>query len=222
MQHQSIPEQVSATADSVVQRAGAIAHRAGAATRRVTHRGGSPLMPLVVGTAVGLAAFAFFSRGAARNRGSREGSEETVQTLNHLTAISHDGAAGFRSAAEAIPDPHIKEILERAARRCEQGAAELQRRVKKFGGRPERVGTVSGAAHRGWVNLKAAITGRDKAAILTECERGEDVAKTAYADALEGPLPPDIRVVLQRQYNGVRQNHDRVRNLRDEARAQAG
>ena len=215
MQHQSIPEQVSATA-------GAIAHRAGAATRRVTRGGGSPLMPLVVGTAVGLAAFAFFSRSAARDRGPREGSEETIATLNQLTAISHDGAAGFRSAAEAIPEPHIKGILERAARRCEQGAAELQRRVKKLGGRPERVGTVSGAAHRGWVNLKAAITGHDKAAILSECERGEDVAKAAYAKALEGPLPPDIRVVLQRQYNGARQNHDRVRNLRDEARAQAG
>ena len=107
-------------------------------------------------------------------------------------------------------------------RRCEQGAAELQRKVRKFGGKPEQLGTVSGAAHRSWLNLKAAITGRDEAAILAECERGEDVAKAAFEKALAGPLPPDIRDVLHRQYNGVRQNHDRVRNLRDAAQASAG
>ena len=69
--------------------------------------------------------------------------------------------------------------------------------------------------HRGWVNLKAAIAGSDDLAILNECERGEDVAKAAYAAALKAGLPPDARSLVAQQYQGVRQNHDRVRDLRN-------
>lgn len=215
-QHHPVSERVTAAAGALAHRAG----EAGGAAWRGTRETAAPLAPLIVGAAVGFAALALFSRGAARERRGRPraGYERTIATLNHLIAISHDGAEGFRRSAEAIGDPQIKEIFERAARRCDQGAAELQRKVRKFGGRPEEIGTLSGAAHRSWLDLKAAITGRDEAAILAECERGEDFAKDAYEEALAGPLPPDIRDVLQRQYDGVRRNHDRVRNLRNGVR----
>jgi uncharacterized protein (TIGR02284 family) len=68
------------------------------------------------------------------------------------------------------------------------------------------------------VNLKSAITGKDELAILTECERGEDVAKAAYAKALKADLPPNVRSIVERQYQGVKQNHDRVRDLRNARR----
>ncbi|WP_410343130.1 PA2169 family four-helix-bundle protein, partial [Thioalkalivibrio sp.] len=53
-----------------------------------------------------------------------------------------------------------------------------------------------------------------------ECERGEDVAKESYQEALENQaLPPDIRAVVERQYKGVLRNHDQVKALRDAERA---
>jgi uncharacterized protein (TIGR02284 family) len=73
--------------------------------------------------------------------------------------------------------------------------------------------------HRRWVDLKSAITGKDDEAILNECERGEDVAVKSYRNALEKDLPPDIRSVVERQYNGVLRNHDQVKSLRDQIRA---
>jgi uncharacterized protein (TIGR02284 family) len=80
-------------------------------------------------------------------------------------------------------------------------------------------GSVAGAVHRGWVNVKAAVSTRDDLAILEECERGEDVAKARYGKALESTLPQDIRSIVERQYDGVMKNHDQIRNLRDEYRA---
>jgi len=71
--------------------------------------------------------------------------------------------------------------------------------------------------HRGWMNLKAAASGRTDLAILEECERGEDVAKARYRKALED-VPEDIRMVVQRQYDGVVRNHDQIRDLRDRYR----
>jgi uncharacterized protein (TIGR02284 family) len=77
-------------------------------------------------------------------------------------------------------------------------ATDLQQLVAKYGGKPEMGGSVAGAMHRGWMNLKAAASGRTDLAILEECERGEDVAKARYRKALEDPLPEDIRMVVQR------------------------
>jgi len=66
--------------------------------------------------------------------------------------------------------------------------------------------------------LKASISGRPDLAILEECERGEDVAKARYRKALEGTLPENILIVMQRQYEGVVRNHDQIRDLRDRYR----
>ena len=54
-----------------------------------------------------------------------------------------------------------------------------------------------------------------------DCATGaaEDVAKASYRKALEKKLPEDIRVVVQRQYDGVLRNHDQIRALRDRYRA---
>ena len=56
--------------------------------------------------------------------------------------------------------------------------------------------------------------GMDEAAVLAECERGEDVAKKTYEEALGKDLPADVRSMVERQYQGVRQHHDRVRQIR--------
>ena len=40
-------------------------------------------------------------------------------------------------------------------------------------------------------------------------------AKRAYESALKKDLPQDVRAIVERQYQGVKQNHDRVRDLRN-------
>jgi uncharacterized protein (TIGR02284 family) len=58
----------------------------------------------------------------------------------------------------------------------------------------------------------------DDYAVLTECERGEDVAKRVYEEALASEdLPRDIKEFVQHQYQGVKANHNRIRSLRDQA-----
>ena len=145
--------------------------------------------------------------------------KETKSLLNELVETSKDGEKGFAKAAEEIADPAIKAVLLEGASLCRSGARELQERVRALGGEPETTGSALGAMHRGWINVKTAVTSRDTKAILEECERGEDYAKARYAEALRKQLPDDLRVVVQRQYEGVIQNHDKVKALRDAARA---
>ncbi len=86
-----------------------------------------------------------------------------------------------------------------------------------MGGDPETTSSTSGALHRGWINIKSAITGKDDAAILNEAERGEDVAVNAYKKALEENLPANVQTVVQQQSTEVKAGHDKVRGLRDAA-----
>ena len=146
--------------------------------------------------------------------------DKIASILNELVETSKDGEKGFRTAAEDTKSSELKAIFLKRAEDCARGAADLQQHVARLGAKPEEGGSVAGAVHRGWVTLKAAVAGRTDLAILEECERGEDVAKAKYRDALKEALPEDLRVVVQRQYDGVVRNHDQIRDLRDRYRAQ--
>jgi uncharacterized protein (TIGR02284 family) len=142
--------------------------------------------------------------------------DEVISTLNDLITTSKDGEAGFRSAANEIRDTQFKSFLESRARTCTEAVRELQDLVLAYGGDPETGSSISGTLHRRWLDIKSAITGHDDHAILAECERGEDVAVKSYRNALEKVLPPDVRSVVERQYQGVLRNHDEVKALRDQ------
>ena len=140
---------------------------------------------------------------------------QVINTLNDLIETSKDGEAGFRTCAEGVKDAQLKSMFNHAAARCAEGAAELQAKVRALGGNPDESGSTSGSLHRAWLNIKSTITGMDDHAVLAECEKGEDAAKKAYQNALAKDLPADVRSMVERQYQGVRENHDRVRDLRN-------
>src|SRR5688572_10806020 len=145
--------------------------------------------------------------------------DDVIDTLNDLIETCKDGEEGFRTCAEDVERVDLKSIFERAAQRCAESARELQAQVLRLGGKPEQKSSFAGSAHRRWVDIKSAITGKDEAAVLAECERGEDVAKASYQKALEKDLPPDVRGIVQRQYQGVLEHHDMVRHLEKAAKA---
>jgi uncharacterized protein (TIGR02284 family) len=144
---------------------------------------------------------------------------DVISTLNNLIKTSIDGEQGFSTSAENASNPELKATLSERARRCAEGARELQEQVRRLGGDPSIGGSVSGAVHRSWTNVKAAITGKDDRAIMEEVERGEDVAVESYQKALNMDLPEDIRAIVERQYQGVRENHDKMREIRDRLRS---
>ena len=143
--------------------------------------------------------------------------DKAVNVLKDLLEISKDGEQGFERAAAEVTDASVKSVLTQCAANCRSGAEELESEVRRLGGDPDEHGTVAGAMHRGWVNVKAAVTGHDTKAVLNECERGEDYAKGRYKKALEeDELPSDVRALIQTQYQGVLANHDRIKSLRDQ------
>lgn len=138
---------------------------------------------------------------------------DSISILNDLIETCRDGEKGFRSASDSIKDPKLQQLFLTFSEQRRKFILELQDEVRRLGGDPDQAGSVSGALHRGWLNLKSAITGNDDAAIISECERGEDAAVRAYRDALSKILPADCKRVVTLQAEEIQDAHDRIRGL---------
>lgn len=141
--------------------------------------------------------------------------KNSVSILNELIQVTKDSEEGFLTAADNVENHYLKQIFRDKARSCKSAISDLQHKVLEMNGDPEESGSFLGAMHRGWVNIKGTLTGKDDHAILAECERGEDVIKAAYSKALESDLSEEIRPLIQKQYEGVKKDHDLIRDLRD-------
>jgi len=144
--------------------------------------------------------------------------ENTV--LNNLIETLKDGQEGFKQAAEGVSDPKLKSLFRDYSDQRSRFATVLQSEARRQGEtEPETTSSAAGALHRGWINLKSAITGGDEHAILVECERGEDSAVEEYKKALDDALSPAARELVSLQFPEIKAAHDRIRTLRDATRS---
>ncbi|HEY1083044.1 MAG TPA: PA2169 family four-helix-bundle protein [Prosthecobacter sp.] len=145
----------------------------------------------------------------------------TISTLNNLIETLKDGQQGYRTASEDISSSSLKSLFSEYSLQRSKFAGELQSLAQSLGeSDPADSGSIAGAVHRGWIDLKAALVTRDEHAVLAECERGEDVAVAAYRKALEDTeLPANVRDTIQSQSLEVKAAHDHIRGLRDSTAA---
>jgi uncharacterized protein (TIGR02284 family) len=139
--------------------------------------------------------------------------EGVIATLNDLIETCRDGISGFRTAADGVSSPIAKEVFLSRVHLIEKGLGDLDAAVQRLGGDPTEHGHPAASMHRAWINIKSAVTLRDDKAIIDEVVRGEEVAVKHYRDALEKPLPADIRAMVEMQERGAELNLERARAL---------
>lgn len=139
-----------------------------------------------------------------------------VMVLNSLIETTLDSAKGYKKAAENVTNPEYRTLFSDRSRARVDLTRRLQAEVRSFGGDPQEDGSVLGALHNKFVDVKNAITGgADDKAVITEVERGEDVIKAKYEVALKDEeLPPEARVAISRACEEVRRDHDQMSALK--------
>jgi uncharacterized protein (TIGR02284 family) len=141
--------------------------------------------------------------------------DHDISTLNSLIATTIDSVDGYTEAAKDADDGRYTGLFTSRASERRTVASSLQQTVRSLGGEPEDDGTILAGAHRIFVNLKAAVTGKDDKAIVSEVERGEDHIKAKFEDALaDTELSASTRAVVQDGYASVKQGHDQMRDLK--------
>ncbi|QIK96383.1 PA2169 family four-helix-bundle protein [Sphingomonas sp. HDW15A] len=143
------------------------------------------------------------------------GQSDDLATLKTLTSTLNDSVNGYREAAKDVHSNEFREMFTQFADDRSRCSADLQAEVRRLGGEPDNDGSTLGGLHQTWLDLKAAVTGRDDKAILNEVERGEDYLKEKFETALNGDhLTGESRTAVERAYQSVRAGHDRMSALK--------
>ena len=138
------------------------------------------------------------------------------EVIDNLIETLKDGQQGFKEAAESVKNPQLKSLFNDYSQQRARFIVELRSKAQSPNKRdPDISGSATGALHRGWINLKSALSRGDDHAILAECERGEVSAMEEYQTALDNGLSAPVRDIVSRQYIEIEATHDRIRDLRD-------
>lgn len=147
--------------------------------------------------------------------------ENTNGVIADLIEINNDRVAGFEKVIEDINDENVdlKSLFSEYAQQSRKNVQELSA-IAGTAAHLEEDKSVSGTLHRVWIDVKSLFGGSDRASILSEAERGEDAIKKAYQDALTGGnIPAGAHEILTRQAADIKTAHDRIKALRDVAKA---
>lgn len=143
------------------------------------------------------------------------GKSDDLTILKTLTSTVNDSVKGYRESADKVDNQEFRELFDHFASQREQAAQDLSAEVRRLGGEPDTDGSALGGLHQSWLDLKAAITGRDDKAIINEVERGEDYLKEKFEAALkDDSLTGESRDVVERTFQSVREGHDRMSALK--------
>lgn len=103
--------------------------------------------------------------------------------FRNIAKMLVDSQKGYSEAAEIAKDPHIQKMFaERAAERARL-VGNISRASPGFHADPDE-GTVAGAGHRMFLNLRRLVQDDTKVA-LSEVERGEEAFLSSLRDALD-------------------------------------
>ena len=148
--------------------------------------------------------------------------DKASRAINDLVETCKDGMKGYETAAESVENPQIKAELSRFSQQRAQFANELQTQAYQMGISSQPQNTLEGAAldvagavHRGWINLKSAVTGHDSKAVLNECENGDAAALKTYEQALMVEnLPGNIKDVIEKQHSEILEAKNKITALK--------
>jgi len=141
---------------------------------------------------------------------------KTIASINSLIEINNDRYEGYKTAADETKDSDLNTLFTRFSQQSRGFAHELQKFVKPEDAVKDET-TNSGKLYRVWMDLKAALTGKDRKGILASCEFGEDAAKKTYDEVLEHSenLSAVVLDTIRRQREEIQKGHDTVKSMRD-------
>lgn len=144
--------------------------------------------------------------------------EEFVDALNDLVRIHNDRIQGFEKAIEDSEDSNLDGLFRQNIVQSQKFRSELADHIVRLDGSAVSDATstdFSSKIHRAWIDIKAAISGKDRDTILSSVEFGESAAVEAYEDAMDDEdLPHYVKDVLQNHLTELRRSLEQVKALR--------
>ena len=141
--------------------------------------------------------------------------DKSIHVLNMLIMINNDRIEGYETASKETDENELKVLFAQFIATSEKCKQELVKQVSDLGGTPEDGTRVTGKFFRAWMDVKAALTNKDRKAILSSCEYGEDVAVKTYDKALADSLgiSSSAYQLIETHHMLIKNDHNRVNSL---------
>lgn len=144
--------------------------------------------------------------------------DNKIEVLNTLITINNHRIEGYETAAKETEELDLKTLFAQFSYTSQKCKQELSNEVTKLGGIPAEGTLTTGKFFRVWMDVKTALTGKDRKAILNSCEYGEDIAKDTYKKVLENDLEnlnAEQHSMIKAQHTLLVADHDKVKSLRN-------
>lgn len=140
-------------------------------------------------------------------------SSQFISSLNRLARLCKASEKGFNIAAENVKNRGLKVLFKTYAQQRSQMGHALQNEIKGLGGRPSSGTGPVAALHRGWINIKSAMTIGQPATervVIDEVVRGERVALQNFADSLKLDLPKGSQSLVKRHHETIQKTYEQM------------
>ena len=139
--------------------------------------------------------------------------ETIARALTDILNLNRTSVKGYQEAAEEVKNADTKAKLSQFSQQRAGFVSDLESYAKQYGIDAKDTNTVeslatdaAAAVHRGWINIKSAITGQDDSAVLEAAETGEASALKAYETVLSSnDVPAGAKTVFQQQHDAILQ-----------------
>ncbi len=139
--------------------------------------------------------------------------DEEAVYLNNLLELNLDGQSGYKTAAEVLSNPDYATLFHQYAQEREQNSSQLIKLIQYSGYTADKMGSLPGLLHQGWLNLESLLTQGD-APIFAECERADELTLAAYQDTMGKITREELLEILRKQFTDIRNAYTRVKALR--------
>jgi len=145
-----------------------------------------------------------------------------VGVLETLTTTLIDSVNGYEDAAKNTDNSRLQQIFTQHAQERRRVCDDLRSEIRRLGGDPPDDGSMMGKTHQSWLDLKAAVTGRDDERVINSVEAGEDYLKEKFETALDSDeLTGEARQAVESAYQSVRSGHDQISQIKHGLEAQS-
>ena len=142
--------------------------------------------------------------------------EEVGEKLNDLLEKTYDAEKGFKKAAENTEHSALKSYFQGKAQQRYDFGHELKSEIKSFGQEVDKGDSLTGKAHRAWMDVKALFSSDNEEAMLEEAIRGEKASIEEYDDVLgDTSLPSTTSSILRNQKEAIEKGLSTIKSLED-------
>jgi uncharacterized protein (TIGR02284 family) len=144
--------------------------------------------------------------------------EKAIEVLNSIIEINNDRIEGYETASKETDAVDLKAMFADFVNTSKECIEDLEDELTEMGGKATESTRVTGKFFRVWMDVKAALTGNDRKAILNSCEFGEQAAQDAYEKVLTEELESISaaqQTMLAAQKDLLKEQLHKIISLRD-------